>query len=199
MKSTEVGSPRVKNETFEVIVPFVVTQLLSGVEPTSATVTQFMELMGFLQKSIVHLEFSLIAIGVETRPDTSGLITLYLVPADSNETTLSFEAARARAIDIEMNSVLIWSTVGAIVLPSPKWQTWIDETFYNDQQSWAGLYLYMRTTADTNGVLQVFARAQGTMFILQRNYADNYTRKGMRITEGWEGYEWEESFSEDEM
>lgn len=197
-KSTESGAPAVKNANFEVLIPFNMQSIRGGMSHV-ATPTQIIELMGFPHKSIVHVEFSQIQVIPETQPSADAYMILYLIPADSDETTVTFAQASVRLIDAEMMSIIFGDGTGMVILPGQKFQTWIDEIFWNDRLSWAGLYLYMFTSADPGCDFTIRIKVQGTIFLTQRYFLDNYTRKGRRITEGWEGYEWEESISDDDI
>lgn len=136
-----------------------------------------------------------------TEWSADSIVNIAIIPADGDESTLTGEEYNARQLFYDQRTYIAAGTVGNLLVEysSPTY-LFPNVTFTSGDMGKEGIYFYSRTNNFTNGPsINAKSRVVYSIFWVQNYYSDTYVKKGKRITEGWAGYEWEESFCESEM
>ncbi len=165
------------------------------------TIDQVIRLMGFPPKAEIQITFcQLWAVPDPATAFDDRIIYLGLLGANEAEAVLTDEQFFQRFIDLTVVTHELVGTTPATALQTvfDGRQVWVDEKF-NTLGGVAlesvpdGLYLYAQNTSLTDLGLIAIARIHAEILFHQMNWADDYTQDGIHYTEGWAGYEWEES------
>lgn len=198
IKSTERGDPAVRNDSFQVLVPFR-NFSRTGYTISSAIVDKALELMGFPLKAVVNVFSSTIWMIAVDQPTVDFFVEVGVIPANASEQTMEVKDFYSRMIDYEPLSVIFATAVGWSFQKPVKQQMFINETYRTSQLTHQGLFLYMKAnTAQTDSFI-LAARTDGEFFLTQRYKSDNYQRKGRQISEGYGPSEWEDALPHHEV
>ncbi len=203
LRSREVGQGKITPGN---IVTLWKTQINGRVSNTLAGVLfdQLVRIMSFPPRSEIHVTFcQLWLIPSPGAVFAKREIYLGLIAASESESTLLNSEFFPRMMDMVVIKQQSVDTV-----PNAAWETvidgrqvWVDELF-NTLGGVAlesvpdGLYLYAQNTSTTDLAVTVVGRIHADILMHQENFADDYTQDGKRFTEGWSGYEWEESLGD---
>lgn len=168
----------------------------------STTIDQALRIMGFPPNAQIRITFAQLWLAFSPSSTLADRIMyLGLVAASEAEATLGVEFW-SRFIDL---SVVIQQVEGTpadfqtTLIPGR--QVWVDEDFdtrggVSLESVPDGIYLYAQNTSGTDIAASVIGRIHIEMILHQMNFADDYSQDGQRFTEGWSGYEWEESLGD---
>lgn len=170
---------------------------------TLTTIDQLIRIIGFPPRAEIKITFA--QLWLVPNPDStlaSRIIWLGLMAAAEDESTLEPEQFFTRFVDL----IALKHQIGS---SSASWnetlidgrQVWVDESFntlggVSLESVPDGIYMYGQNTDSVDVQFTAVARIHAEILFHQMNYADDYTQDGQRFTEGWAGYEWEESLGD---
>ncbi len=170
---------------------------------TTQTFDQQIRVVGFPPRAEIQITFcQLWVIPSPSSTIADRLVYLGLLAASEDEAVILAEQFFQRFIDMIVIKQQAEGTLASWeeTLIDGR-QVWVDE-LYNTLGGVAlesvpdGLYLYAQNSATTDVSVNMVARIHAEILFHQMNYADDYTQNGKRFTEGWSGYEWEESLGD---
>lgn len=169
---------------------------------TNQTIDQVLRLMSLPPNAQIRITFAqLWMIPSPSSTLANRIMYLGLVAANEAEVTLGAEFFD-RFIDLVAIKQQIAGTPANFVeyLIDGR-QVWVDEDFdtrggVSLESVHDGIYLFAQNTSTTDTSMSLIGRVHVEMILHQMNWADDYTQDNMRVTEGWAGYEWEESLGD---
>lgn len=177
-----------RNEEF-----FIVQQVHSGFRLIGLTGSTAVEREGLLvplpSDSIcdfgrLWIDYSLTSAGSAVR------LELYVMPQDSEGSIPQIETLALDHYWSAMMNIVHRTDVGFAITNFHE-ESSIRELFYTPKDTTSNLYLY--SLSNGTPTFNFLGRVEYDVFWRQQYYSDSYTKDGVRYTNGWDGYTYEES------